>query len=135
MSLLPTDVASRKGSPIATGVLDYFPKALAEIAKVSLAGNIQHRLQDGGLHWDRSLSTDHADALIRHFLERGTLDSDGGMHSAKVCWRALAILELELEAAEGEMKPDTKPDTRRKAGTCICTPLNSPNRDCLIHGE
>jgi hypothetical protein len=97
MALLPTDAAERKGVPIATGVLDYFPKALAEIAKVSLAGNAQHGLQDGGLHWDRSKSTDHADALIRHFLERGTLDSDGLRHSAKLTWRSLALLEIELE--------------------------------------
>jgi hypothetical protein len=95
-ALLPTDAGERKTLPIATGVLDYFPKALAEIAKVSLAGNVQHGLQDGGLHWDRSKSADHADSLIRHFLERGTLDSDGYRHSAKVCWRSMAILELEL---------------------------------------
>ena len=39
---LPTDPAARKATPIATGVLDYFPLALAEIARVSKAGNDQH---------------------------------------------------------------------------------------------
>jgi hypothetical protein len=34
---------------------------------------------------------------MRHFLERGTLDKDGIRHSAKVAWRALAILQLEIE--------------------------------------
>jgi hypothetical protein len=96
--VLPTERQARKELPIATGVLDYFPKALAAVAAVSLAGNKQHH--DGQpLHWDRSKSTDEADALIRHFLERGTLDADGTRHSAKVAWRALALLEKELEQA------------------------------------
>ena len=36
---LPQDREGRKVMPIATGVIDYFPLALAEIAKVSKAGN------------------------------------------------------------------------------------------------
>lgn len=88
--------AQRKAIPIATGVVDYFPKALAEVAKVSRAGNDQHN-PGQPLHWDRSKSTDHADSLMRHFLERGELDLDGMRHSAKVAWRALAILQEELE--------------------------------------
>lgn len=93
-----TDAAQRKTYPIATGVLDYFPKALAEIAHVSYVGNVQHN-PDLPLHWDRTKSTDEADALIRHFTERGTLDTDGLRHTAKVAWRALAMLEKELEEA------------------------------------
>ncbi len=86
----------RKGIPVATGVLDYFPLALQEIAKVSKKGNDQHN-PGQHLHWNRDLSGDESDALIRHFLERGTVDSDGMLHSAKVAWRALALLEKELE--------------------------------------
>lgn len=93
---LPIDAASRKHIPIGTGVLDYFPNALAEIAKVSLEGQRQHNIT-GPLKWDRSKSTDEADALIRHFLQRGTIDTDGMRHSAKCAWRALALLEKELE--------------------------------------
>lgn len=96
--LLPTDRTARKNLPIATGVLDYFPAALAEIAKTSLAGNQQHN-PGKPLHWDRSKSCDEDDALIRHFLERGGFDSDGLRHSAKMAWRALALLQKELEAA------------------------------------
>lgn len=96
-SLLPAGAKERKKIPIGTGVLDYFPAALAEIAKVSHAGNEQHN-PGQPLHWARGKSTDQADTMIRHFLERGTLDSDGVRHSAKMCWRALAILQLELEA-------------------------------------
>jgi dATP/dGTP diphosphohydrolase len=94
--LLPTDPKLRKQHPIATGVLDYFPDALACIANVSYAGNEQHN-PGTPLHWDRDKSTDEADALIRHFLARGTDDTDGIRHSAKMAWRALALLQKELE--------------------------------------
>lgn len=94
---LPQDAKARKGIPIATGCLDYFPKALAEVAGVSRLGNDQHN-PGKPLHWDRTKSTDEADCLIRHFLERGTRDTDGARHSAKVAWRALALLEKEIEA-------------------------------------
>lgn len=98
---LPTEAKARKACPIATGVLDYFPLALAEVARVSHVGNVQHNGPDAPLHWDRTKSTDESDALIRHFLERGTTDTDGIRHSAKVAWRALALLQKELEQPEG----------------------------------
>jgi hypothetical protein len=82
-----------------TGVLDYFPRALAEVARLSKAGNEQHN-PGQPLHWDKSKSTDHADTIGRHLIDRGKLDSDGQRHSAKVAWRALALLETELEAEE-----------------------------------
>ena len=94
---LPTDPKERKAIPIARGVLDYFPAALAEIAKVSKAGNDQHN-PGQPIHWARGKSMDQSDTIIRHFLERGTVDVDGLRHSAKLAWRALALLQLELEA-------------------------------------
>jgi hypothetical protein len=97
--LLPSDAKARKEIPIATGVLDYFPAALAEVAKVSRQGNIQHNGPDAPLHWARGKSMDQDDTIIRHFLERGKVDSDGLRHSAKLAWRALALLQLEMEAA------------------------------------
>lgn len=96
---LPSDAVSRKALPVATGVLDYFPDALAEVARCSKAGNDQHNPGEP-LHWDKAKSADEADALIRHFLERGTYDTDGLRHSAKVAWRALALLQREIEAEE-----------------------------------
>lgn len=95
--LLPADAAERKQIPLATGVLDYFSSALIEVAKVSYYGNQQHNPGEP-LHWARAKSTDQADTIIRHFLERGKLDADGQRHSAKLCWRALALLQEELEA-------------------------------------
>lgn len=101
---LPTDAAARKGVPLASGLLDYFPDALAEVARLSQAGNDQHN-PGQPLHWDRAKSGDEADALMRHLLERGYLDTDGIRHSAKVAWRALALLQKELEDAEGRALP------------------------------
>ncbi len=95
---LPDNPRSRKLLPLATGVLDYFPDAIAAIAEVSRVGGDQHHPGEP-LHWDRSKSTDEADALIRHFLERGTIDNDGLRHTAKMAWRALALLQKELEQA------------------------------------
>ena len=94
---LPTDPKARKNLPITTGVLDYFPKALAAVAEVSRIGNDQHNPGEP-LHWAREKSTDHADCIARHLIERGTRDNDGTLHSAKLAWRALALLELEIEA-------------------------------------
>lgn len=95
---LPTDANSRKSIPLASGFLDYFPDAIVAIAALSRVGNDQHN-PGKPLHWDRSKSADEADALLRHLLERGKLDSDGVPHTVKVAWRALALLQKELEAA------------------------------------
>ena len=97
--LLPTDPAVRKGMPICTGVLDYFPLALAEVARVSKAGNDQHN-PGQPLHWSKGKSTDHADCIPRHLIDRGTFDPTDNppqRHSAKLAWRALALLQTELE--------------------------------------
>jgi len=97
--MLPSDSTERKQVPLATGVFDYFPSALIEVAKVSWHGNQKHN-PGQPLHWSRGKSADHADTIQRHFAERGTTDPEDGLrHSAKLAWRALALLQLELEAA------------------------------------
>lgn len=101
---LPTEAKERKNLPLATGVLDYFPDALAAVAAVSKIGNDQHN-PGMPLHWDKSKSTDHADSLLRHLVERGTIDTDGGRHSAKVAWRALALLQTEIEQEKQKKLP------------------------------
>jgi hypothetical protein len=83
---------------VATGVLTYFPDAIREVAHVSYVGNQQHN-SGQPMHWNRSKSQDHADCLARHLIERGTIDTDGLRHTAKVAWRALALLQIELEEA------------------------------------
>ena len=91
--------AERKATPIFSGVLQYFPDAIREVAKCSQAGNDQHH-KDKPLHWDRSKSGDELDALTRHLMDAGTFDTDGVRHSAKVAWRALANLQKELEQSK-----------------------------------
>ena len=96
---LPDDAKARKAVPLATGCLDYFPDALVEVAKCSKAGNDQHNPGEP-LHWVKEKSTDHADCIMRHLMQRGTRDKEGVLHSAKVAWRALALLQIEMDAAK-----------------------------------
>jgi hypothetical protein len=84
------------GTETAYRVLKYFPDAIREVAKVSWVGNQQHH-PDKPLHWDRAKSSDELDALARHLIEAGTIDTDGIRHSAKICWRSLSNLQKELE--------------------------------------
>ncbi|MCR9202680.1 MAG: DUF4406 domain-containing protein [Planctomycetaceae bacterium] len=95
-SQLPTDAIARKGIPVVTGCLHYFPAALAEVAMLSKAGNDQHNPRQL-LHWDRTKSADHVDCLGRHLLQIDERDTDGQLHAAKVAWRALAHLQVMLE--------------------------------------
>lgn len=94
----PDDAKGRKTFPIASGLMDYFPDALAAVANVSYVANEQHN-PGQPLHWDRAKSGDEGDALLRHFLERGGFDKkDGLRESAKLAWRALALLQKEIES-------------------------------------
>lgn len=90
------DPVFRKQRPIFSGVLAYFPDAVLEVAYTSFIGNEQHHPGEP-LWWDKTKSTDHADALLRHLVQSGTLDADGVRHTAKVAWRALALLQEEIE--------------------------------------
>jgi hypothetical protein len=106
--LLPSEPSERKKFPVATGVLDYFPSALLQVAYVSYIGNVQHN-PGQPLHWARGKSMDQEDTTIRHFMERTvssdgnvtsalTKDTDGTYHLAKAIWRLLATFQIALEA-------------------------------------
>jgi hypothetical protein len=106
--LLPSDPKERKKYPVATGVLDYFPSALLQVAYVSYVGNVQHN-PGQPLHWARGKSMDQEDTTIRHFMERTesedsnvtsrlTKDTDGTYHIAKAIWRLLATFQVALES-------------------------------------
>lgn len=93
----------RKDRPMARGLLDYFPDALAEVAFVSMVGNEKHN-PGQPLHWSKGKSDDHADCVIRHLASRGKWDIvqlNGKeykiRHSAYAAWRALANLQIEIE--------------------------------------
>lgn len=94
---LPADAKARKKVSLATGLLDYFPDALCAVAELSRIGNDQHN-PGKPLHWDRSKSSDEADALMRHLIERDGVDSDGVLHAVKVAWRGLALAQKKIEA-------------------------------------
>src|SRR5579862_2323125 len=99
------DKEMRKRMPLARGVLDYFPDALRAVAEVSFIGSAQHH-PGTGVWWERGKSDDHPDALMRHLLDRGKIDTDGCLHSAKVAWRALALLQLEIEGVNTIPSPE-----------------------------
>ena len=63
--LFSTDAAERKKYPIYSGVLGYFPAALAQVARVSYFGNEQHSPGEP-LHWARgkTLTCSRATSLI-----------------------------------------------------------------------
>ena len=98
---VPTDAKARKALPVCTGFLDYFPDAALAVAELSRIGNEQHNPGEP-LHWAKEKSTDEPDALVRHLLQRGTRDTDGVRHSAKVAWRAMALLQREIDAQRGQ---------------------------------
>jgi hypothetical protein len=87
LTILPTDAAKRKGIPIYSGCINYFPRTLAAVARRSKLGNGQHN-PGKPLHWDRSKSGDELDAMMRHLI-------DGEWEC--VAWRALAHCEKMLE--------------------------------------
>jgi hypothetical protein len=97
MPHLPTEAAARKAIPLYSGLMKYFPDALAAVASLSYQGNLQHN-PGQPLHWSRDKSSDHHDTLMRHLLEAGTVDIDGHLHSTKAAWRALAALQIEIES-------------------------------------
>jgi hypothetical protein len=108
---LPTDAKDRKNIPLARGLLDYFPDACSAVAELSRIGNDQHN-PGQPMHWAREKSTDHADCIVRHLLERGTIDTDGVRHATKVAWRALALLQLEIEDAHKSTVSKSSPVQR-----------------------
>lgn len=97
---LPEDDATRNEYPMADGLLDYFPNALAEVARLSHIATQQHH-PDRPMHWDRTKSLDHRNKIVRHLIDSGKFDKRGIRHSVMVAWRALAMLQEELERDEG----------------------------------
>ena len=98
MALFPEDSAARKTYPVYSGLLAYFPSALAAIARHSFVSNEKHN-PGQPLHHDRAKSGDEADALLRHLMEGDYV----GM-----AWRALALLQKHLEAEGAPIAPGAR---------------------------
>lgn len=105
---MPTEAERRKTYPLFSGLLAYFPDALAEVAHLSKTGNDQHNPGEP-LHWDRSKSKDQLDAATRHLKDHAIapFDTDGERHLTKVAWRILAELQLTLEREGQALKKPT----------------------------
>lgn len=92
-------LTERERPPLASGLLDYFPDALAAVAEVSRVGSLQHH-PDKPMHWDRDKPANYADKHMRHFMKRGTLDTDKQRHLAKSAWNILALLQEEIDDSD-----------------------------------
>jgi hypothetical protein len=103
---LPCDSTTRKDYPLFTGLLQYFPKALAEVAHTSKIGNDKHN-SGQPMHHARGKSNDHADCIIRHLIDlsedygKGVgRDENGVAQVAYIAWRALALAQEWFETNE-----------------------------------
>lgn len=129
-----TDSTTRKATPIWSGVLRYFPDALAAVARLSKAGNDKHNPGEP-LHWSRDKSNDHGDCLVRHQLTPDMIDPETGeLHATAVAWRALAQLQL-LEEARVLKPPAARrhgynPETRYETNDGRVLPRACEHRWC-----
>lgn len=98
MSLsLPTDSEVRKTFPMWSGLLAYFPSALARVANHSFKGNQKHN-PGKPLQHARDKSGDHADCIVRHLLDAHEMSGEDKLVELQaLCWRSLALLQEEAE--------------------------------------
>lgn len=95
--LRPKTSAERKGEPIITGALRYFPDAFAAMARLSVAGNNKHNPGEP-LHWARGKSMDQDDAAGRHIINPDLVDPETGeTELVAAFWRLGALLQLQQE--------------------------------------
>ncbi len=104
---LPTDSAERKRWPLFSGLLRYFPSALAQVCNHSYIGNEKHN-PGMPLQHARGKSSDHEDCIMRHLLdasEHPTASPARIDELRGVAWRALALLQEECEKAGHQPAP------------------------------
>lgn len=100
-STQPTNNGTRKDRPVFSGVMQYFPDALLEVALHSKKGNDKHNPGEP-LRWAKEKSTDQADCVARHLIDIGpnwdAIDEETqSYHATALAWRALALLQTVLE--------------------------------------
>jgi len=119
VSLYPENDKERKNTPVFKMRTRYFPKALREVTKVCVANNVRYNpdREPADINWARDKSKDQLGSLDRHITER---EVDGKVFEAidpaiaakvgfdriyvmaEAAWRALAQLELDIEAMEAK---------------------------------
>jgi hypothetical protein len=103
--------------PVVRGVIQRFPKALAEVARVSQLGCIKYSAKIGDMGYlgvEDGIGR-YTDAVGRHILAEqiegpvnteygGKLPPDGMkvLHAAQTAWNALARLELQIREWESK---------------------------------
>jgi hypothetical protein len=134
MSILPEDDKARKNTPIFRMITRYFPKALREVTKVCVANNVRYSpdREPADITWARGKSPDQLGSLFRHILERTVDDKMFELTTdevaeatgitrvyvlAEASWRALAALELEIEAYEQVCSDDLTKATLAEVAT------------------
>jgi hypothetical protein len=99
--LFPTDSQERKSYPPFTGLLEYFPRACAAVARHSLESNEQHNPGEP-MRWAKDKSIGDGNQIVRHLME-GVLAYREGSRAFAVkaltamAWRSLELLERLLE--------------------------------------
>ncbi len=101
-AILSTDSVERKNTPMYSGLLMYFPLALAAVARHSKRSNDKHNKGEP-LHWSREKSDDHMDCIIRHATDVEHYNADIGEYeeACALAWRSLAKLQLLEEKRLG----------------------------------
>lgn len=112
---LPTDSSGRKNYPLFSGLLRYFPAALAGVANTSKLGNDKHN-PGQPLHHARNKSSDHGDCVLRHLTDiedllaarnRGVTVQDQQILAEvnQMAWRALALAQAIHEKLGAPLAP------------------------------
>lgn len=96
------------------GFINYFPRAITEVAAVSTFGAEKYTW--GGWETVPHGHERYSDAMIRHLTKESSgevLDSDSGFsHAAHAAWNALARLELTLKDKENLMVWESSRDAQ-----------------------
>jgi len=91
----------RKQRPVYEGFLKYFFDAIMEASHCSLEGNAKHNGTTDKPSWNKALSGDEKDCLLRHLCDLASgheHDNDGIWPEVKVFWRAGANLQRKIDA-------------------------------------
>ena len=101
-SPFPTESQERLKYPVFSGVMMYFPDAIAALAKHSLDSFKQHNPDGGPIWWDPSKSIGTLDQLTRHSIDAQVAFSAGDFKKAEkeaaaVHWRAAELHQRMLK--------------------------------------
>lgn len=102
---LPTDSKERKSWPMYTGLLVYFPDALAAVSHHSWKSNEKHNPGEP-VHWAKAKSDDHRDCILRHLTDAAQAEPGSAKEEEELlslAWRALAELQTFYDRKAGKV--------------------------------